>query len=298
MDREPMAAGGFSPMGLGQILGGAFKLYAENWQRLLLIVAIVSVPLYFVVDLLVSTAFDSAVTTQTTIVAGQSVEIPTVNTAAVGGIFALTFVASAIAAVVGFIVQAAIARGAAASIAGGGVSVEAAYAFGLKRLGSFIWIAILVGVIVGLAPVILIVLFAFIAPAVLALLIPAAIVYMIVVGTMLAVTIPALVVENKRGTEALTRSWELVKGHFWHVLGTILVAGLIAGFVAGFIGGIFGGMGGAGGNWVMRWIGDSLASIIATPFTALVAVLLYVDVRVRKETLTVEQLRQELQADA
>jgi len=285
-------------MGLGQILGGAFKLYGENWQRLLIIVAIVSIPLYLVVDLLVSMAFDAAVTTEATVISGQTVELPNVNSAAVGGALALTFVASAIAAVVGFIVQAAIARGAAASIVGGGVSVEAAYAFGLKRLGSFIWIAILVGVIVGLAPVVLIVLFAFIAPAVLALLIPVSIVYMIFVGTMLAVAIPSLVVENKRGTEALSRSWELVKGHFWHVFGTIFVAGLIAGVVAGVVGGIFGGMGGVGGNWVTRWIGDSLATIITAPFTALVAVLLYVDVRVRKESLTVEQLRQELQTDA
>ncbi len=297
MSQEP-AAGGFSPMGLGDILGGAFKQYAENWQRLLLIVAVITVPMYLIVDLLVSMAFDAAVTTETTVIAGQTVQVPSVNSAAVGSALALTFVASAIAVVVGFIVQAAIARGAAASIAGGGISVEAAYAFGLKRLGSFIWIAILVGVIVGLAPVVLIVLFAFIAPLLLALLVPAAIVYMIFVGTMLAVTIPALVVENKRGTEALSRSWELVKGHFWHVFGTILVAMLIAGFVAGVIGGIFGGMGGINGNWVMRWIGDSLAAIITTPFTALVAVLLYVDVRVRRESLTVEGLRQELAADA
>jgi hypothetical protein len=43
----------------------------------------------------------------------------------------------------------------------------------------------------------------------------------------LAVSTQALVVEGRRGTEAMGRSWELVGGHWWHAAFTVLLAGLL-----------------------------------------------------------------------
>jgi hypothetical protein len=40
-------------------------------------------------------------------------------------------------------------------------------------------------------------------------------------------SIPALVVEDQRGTKALSRSLALVDGHWWHAFGTILLTGLL-----------------------------------------------------------------------
>jgi hypothetical protein len=88
----------------------------------------------------------------------------------------------------------------------------------------------------------------------------------------------------------MSRSWNLVKGHFWHAVGVLVVAGLIAGIVGGLIGSI-------GGNaWVMRWIFSSIGTIITAPFTSLVSVLLYLDLRSRSEALTADTLRAELAA--
>jgi hypothetical protein len=53
----------------------------------------------------------------------------------------------------------------------------------------------------------------------------------IYIGVRLAVRIQALVVEGKRGTEAMRRSWHLVGGHWWHAACTLLVAALITGVV-------------------------------------------------------------------
>ena len=104
----------------------------------------------------------------------------------------------------------------------------------------------------------------------------------------LSVSIPALIVEDRRGTDAMSRSWNLVKGHFWHALGTVVVAYVIVWFV-GLILGLIG-----GDNWFLGWIFDSIAQIITAPFAALVTVLLYVDLRVRNEGLTADRLRTDL----
>jgi hypothetical protein len=90
----------------------------------------------------------------------------------------------------------------------------------------------------------------------------------------------------------MSRSWNLVKGHFWHVLGTIVVAALITGIV----GAILGLLGGT--NWFLQWIFGSIAQIITAPFAALVTVLLYVDLRVRTEQLSGERLRADLSSAA
>jgi hypothetical protein len=104
----------------------------------------------------------------------------------------------------------------------------------------------------------------------------------------LSVSIPVLVVEGRRGTDPMGRSWDLVKGHFWHALVVILVAALIVGIVSGLIGAI-------GGNaWAARWIFTAIAQIVTAPFAALVSVLLYLDLRTRSEALSAETLRREL----
>ena len=55
---------------------------------------------------------------------------------------------------------------------------------------------------------------------------------------MFAVAIPALVVENRRGTDAMSRSWNLVKGHFWHAFGLIVLTFIIVAVSEGIIGAI------------------------------------------------------------
>jgi hypothetical protein len=200
------------------------------------------------------------------------------------------FVATAAIFIVVFLVEAVVARGAASSVVGD-PATDDAYRYGLKHIGSFIWIAILVGLIVGLAPVVLMILLTIVIPALFIIWLLAMFVAIFFLGTMLSVAIPSLVIENKRGMEALNRSYALVKDHFWHVLGAFVVGGLIAGVVQGIIHGVFG-----FGGWIVGWVGDSLAAVIAMPFSAIVAVVIYLDVRSRKENLTMDQLRQDLQS--
>jgi hypothetical protein len=257
----PQGPGSLRPRGLGEILSAAFDIYRNNAAPLLLIVAVVVVPVSFIGALL-----------------GQAFE-PTESTVDVGGVpvesrsFFIALLAALVLVAIGIIIwavsEAAILRGAAQATIGDPVDIEASYRWGLRRFGSVLLIALLVGLAVAIGFLLLII------PGIILL-------------VFLSVTIPALVVENRRGTDAMKRSWNLVSGNFWHALVVILVAAIITGIVGGLIGAI------GGSNWFLRWIFQAIAQIITVPFTALVTVVLYVDLRARREALTADTLRAEL----
>jgi hypothetical protein len=255
---------------LGDILSTAFEVYKANAAKLITIVAIVVVPLALIGSLLANVVF--AAETDEVTIGGETVTT-IVGTRGLFATLAATMITAALAFVMAFVLQAAVARAAAQAVIGDPVDAEASYRYGFKRLGSVILIALLSGVIIFVGFLLLV--------------IPG-----IIFAVFLSLAIPALVVENRRGTDALGRSWNLVSGHFWHVLGTIFVAGLIT----GVIGSIFGAIGGT--NVVLSWIFTAIGQIITTPFTALVAVVLYLDVRARRESLTAETLRAEIAAGA
>ena len=178
-------------------------------------------------------------------------------------------VGAAIGIIIWAVLQAAVLRGAAQATIGDPVDIEASYRWGLARFGSVLLVALLVGIVVAVGFLLLII------PGFIFL-------------VFLSVSEPALIVENRRGTEAMSRSWNLVRGQFWHALVVILVAAIITGVIQGILSAI------GGDNWFVAWIFTAIAQIITAPFTALVTVLLYLDLRARTEALTAERLRTEL----
>jgi hypothetical protein len=258
--------GGIPPKTLGEILSAAFNIYKANTSKLVLVIALVVVPLSLVGALFFGVVF-----------APERIEVGSTGSGVVvdyagrswGANLLVASIGALIAIIISAILQAAILRAAAQATIGDPVDVEASYRYGFKRLGSVILLSLLVGLIVAVGFILLIV------PGIIFL-------------VFLSASIPVLIVENRRGTEAMSRSWNLVKGHFWHALVVILVAALIVGVVSGIIGAI------GGDNWFVRWIFTSIAQIVTAPFAALVSVLLYLDLRARSETLTAETLRREL----
>jgi hypothetical protein len=253
------------PRALGDILGAAFSIYRANWSGLVLIVAIVVVPLTFLGFLL----SHFALATKTTVVKIGTQSVTVTQPRSWGLAILVGLVTLAIAVIITTVLQAAILRAAAQATIGDPVDIEASYKWGLRRFGSVLLVAILVGLAVGLGFILLII------PGLILL-------------VLFAVSIPAVVVEQLRGTAAMSRSWNLTKSHFWHVAGVIIVAALIAGVFSGVLT-AFG-----GSNAVLRWILQTIAQIIVAPFSALVSVLLYLDLRARGESLTASGLRGEL----
>jgi hypothetical protein len=269
----PSAGGGgqISPKGVGEVYTTAFELYKANAAKLLTIVAIIVVPLTLLSALLANVVL--AGTKTTTVVLGE--EITVVNRS-----FGLTILASlvvaAISVIISALLQAAIIRGAALASVGDPLDVDASYRYGFRRFGSVIWVSLLVGLAVGIGFILLII------PGLILL-------------VLLSVSIPALVVEDRRGTDAMGRSWNLTKGSFWHVAGVIVVGwliGIVVAIVFGLISALFGDL------WLGWWVFDVIAQILVAPFVALVTVVLYIDLRARSEALTGETLRGELARNA
>ena len=70
--------------------------------------------------------------------------------------------------------------------------------------------------------------------------------------------------------------------------GTIIVATIITSLVNSLLTEPF------GNNWAARSIGASIASILTMPYTALVGVFIYLDLRVRKEQYSAAELERDL----
>ena len=198
--------GSIPPKTLGEILSAAFNIYKANISKLATIVAVVVVPLSLISALISDVVF--APGKGRLVVLGEQVEV--VHPRGIVMALFLAAITAAISVIIWAVLEAAIMRAAAQATIGDPVDPEASYRYGFKRLGS----VLLVSLLVGLA-----VLGGFI------LLIIPGIIFLV----FLSVSIPALVVENRRGTDAMSRSWNLVKGHVWHAFGVIVVAGLITG---------------------------------------------------------------------
>jgi hypothetical protein len=255
--------GGIPPKTLGEILSAAFNIYKANASKLLLIVAIVVVPLSFMSALFSGVVF--AGTKHTTLTGSEIVD------RSFGLFVAGALVTGLISIIITFALQAAILRAAAQATIGDPVDPEESYRFGFKRLGSVFLVSLLVGLAVVGGFILLII------PGIIFL-------------VLFSVSVPVLIVENRRGRAAMSRSWNLAKGHFWHALGVILVAAIITGVISGIIAGI------GGSAWFVRWIFTAIAQILTAPFSALVSVLLYLDLRARSEALSADTLRAELAA--
>ncbi|MFF9122875.1 glycerophosphoryl diester phosphodiesterase membrane domain-containing protein [Streptomyces sp. NPDC014889] len=119
---------------------------------------------------------------------------------------------------------------------------------------------------------------------------------------------PALMLEKQGIGQSMSRSAKLVRGSWWRVFGIQLLAGLIAGLISAVIAipflalaTAFGGGGMSGlldGTSNIGWayliitgIGSVIGSTVTFPITAGVTVLLYVDLRIRREALDLDLAR-------
>ena len=255
-------------MGIGELVDGAVKLYRRDWLALTGIAALVLVPLTFIqlwvtqsmvtsVDVLATDAEFQAMTTQLVLVT-------------------LVFVAVQLLIAQPFLV-AAISRAAADAYLGERVTLGQTLRYALSRLPAILWVTIITLIVTTIGFILLII------PGIIA-------------AVRLTLTPAVVVVEDVRGTKAVGRSWRLTDGHFWRVLATLILSGIIS-----FVGAaiiqipteVIATMLGPEG-WPVSALGAALATVLITPFSLLIVVLLYFDLRVRKEGYDIEVMAQEL----
>ena len=255
-------------MGIGELVDGAFKLYRRDWLSLMAISAVVLVPVTFLQAVIMQgilTAAAEATTFEELDAVGGQILLVT-----------LAFVVIQLVIVQPFLV-AAITRAAADAYLGETVTIAKMSRFALSRLPAILWITVItfVATLVGF----------------ILLVIPG-----IIAAIRLTLAPAILVVEDVRGTKAVSRSWELTRGHSWRIFGALLLAGLIsavgtavvtlpAEFVAATMG---------QDGWFISVVGQTIATVLIQPFSLLIVVLLYFDLRVRKEGYDIEVMSREL----
>lgn len=114
------------------------------------------------------------------------------------------------------------------------------------------------------------------------------------------VAVPVVLLEGSGVGRALGRSFRLVRGRWWAAFGLVAVGQLLSGIVGTALAlplvGIV--LTPAGDSDVVRLLGQAVAntaaSVLTTPFVAATLVVLYFDLRVRKEGLDVQLLAEGL----
>jgi len=254
------------PLSTGQILDTSLKIFTSHWWTFIRIVLYVVAPLELVNALILGTALD---------VNGSADSLTGGDTAVVVG---AAIVAGLFAVVEQVLAASSCYRAVTDAYMGRTPEWSSSLRFALRRLGPVLWVTILtlfftvlglLGLIVGA----------------------------IFLGVAFSVAIPVLVGEDIRGLSALKRSYRLVKGRWWSTLGVLFLSALLAGIVAAIIAGIIAGILGTGidtaslgGSLFVNSIANIVASLVTIPFGAAVLVVLYFDLRVRKEGLDIEML--------
>lgn len=204
-------------------------------------------------------------------------------------------------------------RGAATGIAveadrGGDTSWQAGLRTAWNLAGRLIGLAFLllglgILVVIGLALVVGLPLFLFVQADLLPLVVVwsilsllLAIVVVLVMTALVYLTVPILLVEHIGPWQAVLRSVELVRPQLVRVVGLVFVAALLLAVVGGVLGVLtvpFVFIGGLVAQ-VATAVISLVSQVIVVPFQANIALLLYVDARVRAEGLDVAVLTAEL----
>jgi hypothetical protein len=269
-DSQGRGALPLAPLTPGSIIGRAFSTLGEHWKPLLGISAVFTA-ISFVSGLLIGLA------------AGDTSDTMDLDTSATIAVL----VGTGLYFIVWMAMTGALTRLVASEVAGASGGVAESLRYGLRHLGSILVVGLLLFAIL-FVEILVGSLFAGAvhAPFLLFFVILGA----LFLGLTLSMSIPALVIENKRGSEALSRSWALIMSAFGHSLGTLTLTFLVL-----LAGSIAAGVVGTSGD-VMSVIANLALQVVTLPFVSLVLVLLYVNLRVKGGGVTKESLRAELRA--
>ncbi|HEY8047431.1 MAG TPA: glycerophosphoryl diester phosphodiesterase membrane domain-containing protein [Streptosporangiaceae bacterium] len=286
------------PLGVGEILDGAFASIRRNPKAVLGLAAVV---------MTISAVISATITRTLLNLGGLNLPSPGQQlttaqaTHLVGRVIAVVVPAFGLTVLLTFIVQAILAGLLAPIIARGvggqQLSAGDAWRATRPRLPSLLLATLLV-LLAGLGPLLVLGLLVAIAavagspPVVYGLLVLLGLVALVLTiwfSTMLSLVTPVVVLENQGPARALARSWRLVNRSFWRVFGITLLAGIIVAIAGGILQlpfSVLGAVSGSGiGGTIIIVIGTIAAGTVTRPITAGVTVLLYVDMRMRKEGL-------------
>lgn len=198
------------------------------------------------------------------------------------------------------------------SVIGQKISVNQAWNMAKPRILSLIALSLTVAILVPLASILAFMPFAAIAgfggsgEGLVALGSMAFLTTFILLLVRTSLSTPTLILEERRPFAAVRRSISLTKGSFWRLVGTGIVALIIAAIVSGIITQpitlLASALVGDPDNMLVPAIVASIAQILSsavvTPFLAAVICLVYINLRIRREGLSVQLQQAAAEAQA
>lgn len=268
-----MDPAGLRPLGIGEILDVAIKIYRARFWVLIKSVAVVLGPVFALSALIrISVPSGDDILVESEIGPTSQLDIDLDRL--------WPFIAGTLViALIGFVAS-QVATGACFKAVSGAYLEEEpdwreSLRFARSKLGSLLWLSFLMAILL--------------VPALLAFLLPA--IYLYVAW---AVAGPVLLLEDRRGWSAMKRSRELVKGRFWPTLAVLLLVLLLTAVVQMVFLGILTTLVSVTGNEVAQAVADAIgqtaSSALTTPLSAAILTVLYFDLRVRKEGFDLELL--------
>jgi hypothetical protein len=269
----PLASGPIPlrPMGVGEILDVAIRVYKANWKVLMSVVGLVVLPFTLFQAVVMHSVAQQELIGGRTYFATQA-DFNTFRTATYI-FFALNLL------VIGPFLRGAMARAVGGIYLGERPTAGASLRYALGKLWPLLVALVLSSLIIGIGFVLLVV--------------PGVIFYV-----RYAFVTQVIVVEGGSGSASLTRSWRLSKGNGLRIFGALFVAAIITAILSAVILVpfllIFLNNGGGAAGWVIRAVLTSAVSIVTTPFAITVAVLLYFDSRIRNEAFDLTVMSREV----
>lgn len=270
------------PLRVGEILDVALKIYLKNAGALMKLVLIFVVPSQVLAVLVAASTTPEAFTDFPSAPAPLPPgEVPQIEPREIWTFAVANGIVALLGIVMVILATAACFKAISDAYLGEPVDWRRSLSFAGRKTGSLVWLTFLTFLLLILAFI--------------ALVIPA-----IWLWTAWAVAVPVLLIEGIKGRRALGRSYRLVKGRWWPTFGALLVGYLLAGIVTSII--QFGLQAVTFTDvaddyfpsLVVGGVAAILAALISTPFQAALVVIIYFDLRVRKEAFDLELLARNL----
>lgn len=275
--RRKMEQQQFEPMSVGTIVDKTFRIYRHNFVRFITIVAVVQVPLGLI-NLLLTAVTYGGVSQEAT---GRPGVPPGPEVADLAVIMITAVITLLLAVVGGMLCQGALIKSVSESYLGREISVGQAYGFVLPRILTLVGASIMVSLVVGFGFLLLVV------PGV-------------IFGLWFYLTTPCIVVEGQGAVDGMSRSRALVSGN----LGKVFLVGLLVFLIGMVISMPFGMFSQLCTMFFLRnnvmlsafvqQFGNVIAQTLAAPIGACAFILLYYDLRIRKEGFDLEMLAQSM----
>jgi hypothetical protein len=257
------------PLGIGEIFDVSIKIYRRHFGTLIKLVSLVVVPVGIVSGLVEVSALP------------QEDELYEADNEALGTYIAGIAVTAMLSIVAWTVATAASFKAVADAYLGKRPDWRDSLGFVLRRLHSVLWILVLS--------------FLILIPAFVACVLPG-----VWLSVCYAVAIPAFLTERMKGFQSLRRSYRLVRGRWWPTFAVVFLGYLLTAIVGGALGAVVGGLTtfDAAEITVTSVIANVAASVISNvltiPFIAAFLIVLYFDLRVRKEAFDLQLLAEQI----